>query len=136
MHFDIFHIINSSAANFLTNLFSHCNIYFSRKGPYEAPSFSKLLILQFLLYITFINTPKSYLSTLNSTWTQSNVCQWGTLKSVREGVQSAHVWGLLRRRRWRWQWKSLYLHATNVSKSDYWHSKLCRFLWCSRLALR
>ena len=70
---------NSFAANFLTCMFSQCHIILKVKGvmPYEASTFSKNLVLQFLLSVTFYKylKSKSDLSKLKTPWRQQNVCK-------------------------------------------------------------
>ena len=46
--------------------------------PYEAFTFFKILISQFILLKTFYEYPKSDLSKLKTPWTQQIVCKWET----------------------------------------------------------
>ena len=53
--------------------------------PYEASTFSKILILQFFLLIAFNKYPNCDLSKLKTPWAQQNVCKWGTENNLSFG---------------------------------------------------
>ena len=65
---------------------------------YEVSTFSKLLLLQFFLFITFHKYPKSYFTKLKTHQTQHDFCKWEILHRVREGVQVGDGGSLLWRR--------------------------------------
>ena len=71
---------NSFAANFLTNMFSQCHIYFNSKGHHvmKLQHFLKSLFYSFYSQLHFINIPKSDLSKLKKTYEKKT-------QSVNEG---------------------------------------------------